>query len=82
MLTSLGWDILFGSTLRIPGHKEVRAVEPALNRIQHGDCIEGLKKLPAGAVDLAFALEVPASSYFFYGKEVAALRSRRSSPGP
>ena len=30
-------------------------MEPALNRIQHGDCIEGLKKLPAGAVDLAFA---------------------------
>src|SRR5262249_31259869 len=30
-------------------------VEPALNRIHQGDCIAGLRGMPAGTVDLAFA---------------------------
>jgi DNA modification methylase len=30
-------------------------VEPALNTIHNGDCVEGLRQLPAESVDLAFA---------------------------
>src|SRR5262245_3224800 len=49
------WVEGVGEPLRGPLLEGVPTVESPLNTIHCGDCVEGMRRLPAGLVDLAFA---------------------------